>query len=137
MRVTERPSGTVAEGRTSRQVFRVEWDADGKVIRESLTPRTPPEAPPLPDARTTQNAPPEARKTPRASPWQLLTGAVGLLKAEFGVDAVDDATYRQRKQTCLACDNYDFGVCGKKSGCQCYLAAKVRVAGETCPVGKW
>ena len=131
MRVTERPSGTVAEGRTSRQVFRVEWNAAGELVSESLKARDP-------EAATAEPERPQPRaRRKRPSPWQLLTGAVGLLKAEFGVDAVDDDTYRQRKQTCMACDNYDFGVCGKKSGCQCYLAAKVRVAGETCPVGKW
>ena len=77
-----------------------------------------------------------ARK--RLTPYQILKGSVGLLKSALNVNIVDDDTYRQRRQVCENCPDglYDFGVCGG-SGCQCYLAAKIRVKDQSCPKGYW
>jgi len=66
---------------------------------------------------------------------RLLQGSAGLLKAELGIDAADDATIENRKAICLNCDNYDFGVC---NDCGCFCAAKVKLkSGSPCPQGKW
>jgi len=63
---------------------------------------------------------------------EIARGAVGLVKAEFGLDAAPPELIERRKKLCLACDDFDFGICGK---CGCYLSAKVRVKGEKCPAG--
>ena len=74
----------------------------------------------------------------------LLQGGAKLLKAELGIDAADDETMAKRKGLCLSCPIYDFGVCretdddGKDlGGCGCFVAAKIKLAGEKCPKGKW
>tara|TARA_R110002051_G_scaffold126604_1_gene200202 strand:+ start:206 stop:796 length:591 start_codon:yes stop_codon:yes gene_type:complete len=68
----------------------------------------------------------------------LIKGGAKLLKAELGIDAADEATMATRKALCLDCPIYDFGVClEEKGGCGCFVAAKVRIAGEECPKGKW
>ena len=74
----------------------------------------------------------------RLTPWQILKGATGLLQDALNIGIVDDETYIERKQTCLNCPDelYDFGVCGG-SGCQCYLAAKIRIKDQSCPKGHW
>jgi hypothetical protein len=61
---------------------------------------------------------------------------VRLAKAEAGLDAATPEVIAARKAGCLACDRYDFGVC---SACGCYLAAKIKIAGERCPLNprKW
>lgn len=112
--------------------FMVVFGADGKVVRgkrsEVPTPAMPTKAPPV---------------EPKLTPWQLLTAPLKLLKAHVGIDAVDDATYAYRRGKCEGtastpkCENYDFGVCGGEKGCGCYLAAKIRLKGEKCPIEKW
>jgi hypothetical protein len=64
----------------------------------------------------------------------LVRGAVGVAKAALGVQAAPDETVRARWAECLACDSHDAGRC---TACGCFTGAKVRVAGETCPRGKW
>jgi hypothetical protein len=66
---------------------------------------------------------------------QKAQGAAQLVKAELGLDKAPEELVQERKAICLACENYDFGVCVKK--CRCYLAAKVKLKNEKCPVGKW
>lgn len=61
-------------------------------------------------------------------------GAAGLAKAALGMERSDDATIAARYALCMACDRHALGVC---TACGCFCAAKVRVAGEACPQGKW
>jgi hypothetical protein len=65
---------------------------------------------------------------------RLILGGAKLLKAELGIDAADKDVIESRKQTCLGCDRYNFGVCEE---CGCFCAAKVKLASEKCPIGKW
>ena len=65
---------------------------------------------------------------------RLLQGSAALLKAELGIDATDEATIIERKKLCMACEHYDFGVCGQ---CGCFCAAKVKLKSEKCPKGLW
>jgi hypothetical protein len=65
---------------------------------------------------------------------KLLRGSVRLLQAELGLDAADEATITKRRELCLNCDQYDFGVC---QDCGCFLAAKVKLKSEQCPQDKW
>ena len=69
---------------------------------------------------------------------RMITGGAKLLKSELGIDAADEATILERKNTCLDCDTYDFGVClEEKGGCGCFVAAKIKLNSEECPKGKW
>jgi len=104
--------------------FRIECSPEGEISGE-YKPIIPPAMPPAPP------------KKPRPTVKQLLTGAAGLLKAEFGLDPVDDQTYERRKLACRFCDNFDFGVCLGERGCNCYLAAKIRLKKQRCPLSKW
>ncbi len=106
--------------------FMVVFGADGNVVRGERS-EVPVHALP------TKVAP----EQPKLTIWQLLTAPLKLLKAHAGIDAVDDVTYAHRRKTCLSCENYDFGVCGGEKGCGCYLAAKIRLKGEKCPIEKW
>jgi len=64
----------------------------------------------------------------------LVRGAVGVAKAALGVQAACDETVRSRWAACLECDAHD---CGRCRECGCFTGAKIRVAGESCPRGKW
>jgi len=70
----------------------------------------------------------------------LIKGSAKLLKAELGIDAADEETMAMRKEICLGCPVYDFGVCvEEKGGCGCFVAAKIKIKGEACPLSepKW
>ncbi len=54
--------------------------------------------------------------------------------AKSGIKQVSDDMYTARKNICIQCDKYDFGVC---NACGCFLAAKASLRGEECPEGKW
>ncbi len=64
----------------------------------------------------------------------LLHGAVGVAKAGLGVDAAPADVVKSRWELCSTCDQHD---CGRCEACGCFTGAKVRLAGESCPQGKW
>lgn len=88
-----------------------------------------------------QAAAPPARK-PLPS---LATQAKSLLKAGFnwaqnGFELVDEAQLDKRLFICSGCDLWDsagFGGTGRCSECGCSTQAKLRLASEKCPIGKW
>ena len=57
---------------------------------------------------------------------------------ESGYVLADIPTISARAEACMKCEfasaNGLYGVCGK---CGCDIESKVRIAGETCPVGNW
>ena len=65
---------------------------------------------------------------------RLLQGSAKLLKAELGIDAVTAEVFETRKNLCLGCEAYDFGVC---TDCSCFTSAKCKLTSEKCPRGKW
>ena len=65
---------------------------------------------------------------------RLILGGAALLKSELGVDAADQELQDKRKNICLGCESYDFGVC---EDCGCFTAAKVKLKTEKCPKEKW
>lgn len=65
---------------------------------------------------------------------RLILGGAKLLKSELGIDAADSDAVQTRKETCLKCEKYNFGVCEE---CGCFCAAKVKLSTEKCPIGKW
>jgi hypothetical protein len=67
---------------------------------------------------------------------RAVSGAAGLAAEAFGVGAADRATAEARWATCMTCARFDLGKCAAK-GCGCHLSAKVRIARETCPIGRW
>lgn len=107
--------------------FMVVFGADGKVVRGERSKVPTPELPTV-----------ASPAQPKPTPYQLLTGAWGILKAKFGIKVVPDAVYKVRRKTCTGCAFYDFGVCGSpKQKCGCYLAATIRLQSESCPEGLW
>lgn len=56
--------------------------------------------------------------------------------ARSGMATADQATVEERRSICRGCDRFDAeaDMCRE---CGCYLAAKVRMASEACPLGKW
>jgi hypothetical protein len=63
----------------------------------------------------------------------VIRGVVGLTKVALSIDKADDAVIESRRAICQAC-RPDKGVCDK---CGCLIAAKTRLKGEQCPIGKW
>lgn len=70
----------------------------------------------------------------RPTVGDIFRGAVGVAKAVTGIGAASQTDYQARWAICLACDQHDAGRCRT---CGCFTGAKVRVAQESCPVGKW
>jgi len=64
----------------------------------------------------------------------IIKGAVGLAKSELGIGAASKKEIDDRRAICIGCDKQVLGVC---SECGCYCAAKVKIAKERCPIGKW
>jgi len=64
----------------------------------------------------------------------VVAGGIGVAKAFFGIDKSPDELISERYNICQSCDKNNFGMCAI---CNCYIAAKVRIAGESCPINKW
>lgn len=69
----------------------------------------------------------------------IVHGAAGIAKAVLGIDAADAETAKRREAVCGACEHVTLtaGVLRRCEICGCALAAKVKIAGEKCPIGKW
>lgn len=72
----------------------------------------------------------------------LRSGARGLSMAAMSLDRPNDQTIATRAQTCFGvsgtiapCDRLGLGFMCRD--CGCLVAAKIRVASEVCPLGKW
>ncbi len=74
---------------------------------------------------------------------KIIKGAAGLAKAAAGIDKADSRTIAARRAACLQCEHlHQDGRLRMSTGaicweCRCFLIAKTRIAGETCPIGKW
>jgi hypothetical protein len=71
---------------------------------------------------------------PRRSIVSAARGAIGLAKATAGINAADRDTIEQRYATCQACPHNDCGQCQR---CGCWIAPKIRIRSENCPLGTW
>lgn len=133
----------------SKPTFQIEWVPSSKpeaVVsqnQEVVHPPEPPKPPPpLPPAQV------ESPKEDRRSIWekakQAVNGAIGVGKAFLGVDATEEDIVKARWTACSGnsaeggdvpkCDQNHYGQC---KHCGCYIAAKIRIANEQCPIGKW
>lgn len=120
------------DGAVGRDTFTVFYNSKGSAIGGQFFPGA--DKPPPVSAPQGNPVPVH----PKPTLYQLLTGSWGILKAKFGIKVVKDEVYKVRRQTCLACPLYDFGVCGSpKQKCGCYLAATIRLKSESCPEGLW
>ncbi len=66
-------------------------------------------------------------------------GAAGLVRAAVavttGIGGVPLEVLNDRVRACKSCEHYGVGwTCAK---CGCVLAAKLKLAAEACPIGKW
>lgn len=76
-------------------------------------------------------------------------GALGLSKAAINLEPVPDELRQQRRKSCAACPaatrTKSLGrlplsvltATSTCSACHCNLYAKTKLAGETCPRGRW
>lgn len=65
-------------------------------------------------------------------------GVKGLGKAAFRIDAAPADIEADRLAICGGCDQNKVGSLGRYCGlCTCYIRAKVKIASEKCPDGKW
>lgn len=77
---------------------------------------------------------PETQSDEKRGVASMIRGAVGLAKSELGIGAASEEEVSDRRSICIGCDKQVLGVC---SECGCYCAAKVKIAKERCPIGKW
>ncbi len=66
-------------------------------------------------------------------------GAVGLVKAAVGMDKSSPELIAQRQAICEGCEHWVVrtGLFHQCDICRCATAAKMRLKGEKCPIGKW
>ena len=85
-------------------------------------------------------------KKPCGKMHKIVHGAAGLFKAAVGIDAAEQAVVDARTKLCLDCPHNVAPVMGRLSGiaglrqcdiCSCLIKAKVLLASEKCPEGKW
>tara|TARA_R110000824_G_scaffold89623_11_gene219592 strand:+ start:1504 stop:1965 length:462 start_codon:yes stop_codon:yes gene_type:complete len=81
-----------------------------------------------------KKAKPETQSDEKRSLAGMIKGAVGLAKSELRIGAASEEEVSNRRAICIGCDKQILGVC---SECGCYCAAKVKIAKERCPIGKW
>ena len=71
----------------------------------------------------------------------LVHGAVGLTKALVGIDRAPVAVIAARRAICRQCDRATRHKDGVRVlrclECKCWIKLKTRIAGETCPLGRW
>lgn len=74
---------------------------------------------------------------------KVVRGAVGVGKAVLGIDRAAPEVRAQRLAICRGCDHFKphnsrfADSLSRCAECDCVIHLKVKVAGETCPVGKW
>ena len=75
----------------------------------------------------------------RQAARRMVRGTVGLAKAAIGVDRADGITMIKRWAVCESCTSAvkTAGVVQTCALCHCMLHAKIRIAHERCPAGKW
>jgi hypothetical protein len=71
-----------------------------------------------------------------------IAGVVGLAKATLHIDRTPEMAIKHRLRICWECDRSEpcLGIVGKKcqcAACGCIIRAKVVVASEACPIGRW
>jgi len=84
--------------------------------------------------RMTSSGDPEISHDAKPGVGDIVRGAVGVAKAALGVQVAPVNAVIDRWSICSSCDQHD---CGRCKACGCFTGAKVRVAGESCPQGKW
>lgn len=72
---------------------------------------------------------------------RIVTAGKAVVKfGKSGCRRVDQETLDARRAICRSCEHWDagsFGGTGKCKKCGCSTWAKLRMATERCPIGKW
>ncbi len=77
---------------------------------------------------------------PSISQMLKTAGSAAVKFAQSGLVATDTDTLSARESTCKSCDMWDaqaFNGTGRCKKCGCATWAKLRMASEKCPLGKW
>ena len=112
----------------------VEWDATGKLISETCFIRQPAKPKVADGGGVNQREKKGCGGCKELSLLDKVKGAWKLNQAVEGLNEVDEHSLAERKAICLACEDNDLGRCRV---CGCFLWAKIRLAKEACPAGKW
>tara|TARA_Y100000310_G_scaffold147425_1_gene146695 strand:- start:7806 stop:8216 length:411 start_codon:yes stop_codon:yes gene_type:complete len=124
--------GILAWANTPWGNFVAEWDENGNLLREECKPQKKGEV-----AKHYRETWLEAA---RRAAHGVVHGAVGLSKAALGVDATEKGVRDRRWEVCRSCDKATRNKHGEPNRCGecgCVLAAKIRIARESCPLHKW
>lgn len=70
----------------------------------------------------------------RPSAGAFVRGAVGMVKAAFGMDVAPDDVLERRLDACAVCPRNVEGQC---TLCSCFVSAKARIGREFCPDQRW
>lgn len=65
---------------------------------------------------------------------KMSKGARGIFTAVAGLDPVPSSVKIDRLETCRPCEHRSLAMCTR---CGCFIQAKIRVASESCPDGRW
>jgi hypothetical protein len=84
------------------------------------------------DAAAAQTAPEQSLPPLKAQASNLFQSVVAFVGD--GCALVDDTEYRQRLETCRACDRRTGKRC---TACGCWIALKARGRAFSCPLGRW
>jgi len=82
---------------------------------------------------------PKAGIRTRAGARRIAHGAAGLAKAAAGLGKADGNVMMRRWAMCDSCRHAEkfAGIVQTCGICHCMLRAKIRLADESCPIGRW
>jgi hypothetical protein len=112
----------------------------GITVENASSQRQKPEIKPT---KPTITIPVEEGKEPKkgcGGCQKAIHGAVGLTKAALGIGYASPDVIAQRRATCAQCEHAmgDIrNIMTRCAICDCFLAAKTKLASEKCPIGKW
>lgn len=122
MNISETKTGAViVEGATGGRKFRVEWDAEGRLVSESIEIKEPASLPSTPSRAVKRAEAPETQTLPGAGVVagerpglvrRLVDGVVGLVKFKTGVGQAGAAVIYRRLALCDCCEHSGGGVSG-------------------------
>ncbi|MCC7205583.1 MAG: hypothetical protein IT441_10920 [Phycisphaeraceae bacterium] len=98
-----------------------------------------PASPPLTDASTPLSPVEGGNEGVAAGHGSVVRGLVGLAKSHLGIDRSPDDLIARRWQVCSSNATGPHRCCdaGLCTACGCHISAKIRIASEACPLGKW
>jgi len=107
-------------------------------IRGAAVPTAAQPAPPSPSDSATEPTAADG-ESDRSAQGSVVHGLVGLAKSHLGIDRSSDDLIAHRWQICSTHATGPHRCCnaGLCTACGCHISAKIRIASEACPLGRW